>query len=313
MIPLDVVAFAAAGNFLPPKDAPRSNLRQDYTLGGVGLFDASEGPRYQAWQCAYFDGAIQVRPVAGSSTWLTLRTIANISEVSLTFDARQWPVVAYVQSGVSFVSYFNMVAWVDIALGSGAITPMVAQDGASDAATALLDAVVVYLRGGFLCARYGSQNYGVEHQLIVAPPASSRVQRVGMSDDDRFLIELDGSERAVTAVLHDPLTDTLYCAAGALALPMRRGDLMTGTWRSRVVVMDGRPLYAWLRLDGPFESALVRVYGDGSLVYTTPAIVDDTPVRLPAQRFREVEFEVESASNVTGMALAHTAEELAQT
>lgn len=305
-----IALTATSKEFSPPNDGARTNLLVDSTLGVDPEQGATGGPRALTWQCAYFDGAIHVRN-DNIQVWQTARTIADITELSITFDNRPWMVVSYVQSGTAYVSWLNdAVVWVDVALGAGAVGPMVAQYGAANCPDSQVGAAAVYLRGGYVCARDSKDNYSVEYQLAVAPASATRVQRAGMSTTDEFLIELDGSVNAVTAVAQDILTDTYYCAVGDQTIPLFRGDRITGTWRSKVIQRDHYITFAWLRLDGPFESAYVRIYESGALKYSTPAITSNTPVRLPPGRYHETEIEVESDGVVTAIVLADSAQEL---
>ena len=303
---------AASGlQILAPNNALRTGLLTDVDWGPVALNDDSLGPRYQHWHAAYFGGAVYARP-ASSSTWVELRTLSDVTEVSFTFDHQSRAVLAYVRLGVAWVSWWNGSAWVDVALGSGARGPMVAQAGDSGVPDSRIGVVVAYVRAGSLYTRQSSDAFALEVLAAVAPVSSTRVQRMGMASTGEFVVELDGDEGSVTTLCQDLLTDTLYCASGAQAIPLFAGSRLSATWRSRVVLADLRTLPGWARIDGPFDAAVLRVYGDGLLVYTTPTIANNLPVRLPAGRYRELEFEVESDGIVTAVVMASSSEELSE-
>lgn len=110
--------------------------------------------------------------------------------------------------------------------------------------------------------------------------------------------------------LHTDLrTDTLYAASGTTVLPQFAAANQTATWRSGRYVLDSQQSMAVLMLEGPFSSAVARLYGDGTLYHTTPSITSNRPVRLPARRFRELELEIEAAGRVTRAVLAASLEE----
>lgn len=115
-----------------------------------------------------------------------------------------------------------------------------------------------------------------------------------------------------TAATQNPLADQLYIAVGTTIRPMFISGRRQGIWRSGRIGLNSYPGFAWLRLSGPFTSAVVRVYADGTLFYTTPSITSTDPVRLPAGRFRDYEFELQSDGRVTAMVLAHSSDELRQ-
>lgn len=115
---------------------------------------------------------------------------------------------------------------------------------------------------------------------------------------------------AETALYQDLRTDTLYKVIGTTVLPLFEAAHQLATYRTGVFVLDAQPSFAWLRLEGPVVSAVAKVYGDGALAYTTPTITGNTPVRLPAKRFREWEVEVISDGRVTDVTLASSTAEL---
>ena len=120
---------------------------------------------------------------------------------------------------------------------------------------------------------------------------------------------------AATALYTDLLDDTLYAVIGSgLSTdikPMLTASAQTAIWRSKRIVLDFQPSFAWLRLEGPVTSVVARLYGDGTLYYTTPSITNNNPVRLPAKRFREIEIELESTGRVVDVTLASSSKELA--
>lgn len=117
---------------------------------------------------------------------------------------------------------------------------------------------------------------------------------------------------ALSGMVTDLLTDTIYHAVDDEVLPQFQGAPVTGIWRSKRIVLDNWPSFGWLRLEGPFTSAVVRIYVEGVLWFTSPAITDVEPIRLPAGRAREWEIELESAGQITDLVLATSAQELRQ-
>lgn len=114
----------------------------------------------------------------------------------------------------------------------------------------------------------------------------------------------------ITAVFTDLLTDTLYVVNGSDVLPLFRGETLTGTWRSKVIVRDDHPGFGWLRVNGEMTGPVtVRLYDDGVLFYEV-VVTGRDPARIPAGRKREWEIEVESGSRTTTVTLATSAKEL---
>lgn len=109
----------------------------------------------------------------------------------------------------------------------------------------------------------------------------------------------------------DLLTDTLYSVAETSVVPINSGALLTGKWRSPRFVLDAYYGFAWLRLTGNFSTgAVVRLYVDGALFYTTPTILSNDPQRLPPGKHKRIELELESTDRITEMVITSTTDEL---
>lgn len=117
---------------------------------------------------------------------------------------------------------------------------------------------------------------------------------------------------APTAVHTDLVSDALYMADGVTLVPLFQGAAQGGVYRSARFVIDSFATFAWARIDGPVSGAVLKIYGDGVLVHTTPAINDNNPVRLPPGRYREWEIQVESTSRITQVILTTTSAEMGQ-
>ena len=114
------------------------------------------------------------------------------------------------------------------------------------------------------------------------------------------------------AATKDLLTDQAYVVDGEDVRPVLSGPLDPGTWKSRIFGGGGElPSFAWARLTGDLATgATIKLFADGALYYTTPALTTGEPVRLPAQRARELEVELTGMARVTALILASSAEDL---
>jgi hypothetical protein len=116
------------------------------------------------------------------------------------------------------------------------------------------------------------------------------------------------------AVHSDLSTDTAFVfVPGSGVLPLHSGAARPGKWRGRIIRVPSSSAvgFAWLRVNASFSAGVtVRIYGDGVLFYTTPVLMSNRPVRLPAGLRRGWEIEVESQDRVTSVAIASTTEEL---
>lgn len=109
----------------------------------------------------------------------------------------------------------------------------------------------------------------------------------------------------------DLLTDTLYSVAETSVVPINSGAVLTGLWRSPRFVLDAYYGFAWLRLTGNFNTgAVVRLYENGVLFYTTPTILSNDPVRLPGGKSKRIELELQSSDRFTELKITSTTEEM---
>lgn len=116
-----------------------------------------------------------------------------------------------------------------------------------------------------------------------------------------------------SAIYTDLLTDTLYVLTGDQVRPFfGSASNRTGRWRTPKLITREFPVMAWAKVNGSLDAPVtLRVYANGTLKYTTPPITTRDPVRLPPGRHEIWEIEIESAGDVTSIALASSAQELA--
>ena len=124
------------------------------------------------------------------------------------------------------------------------------------------------------------------------------------------------STRGVTggptiAAFVDGSTDSIFVAKATSVFAYDVGPKETTIWRTREYVFNRYPSFGWVRINATFETGvIVRVYRDGVLSYTTPAIMTKDPVRLPAGKSKSWWFEIESADFITSFVVATTSAEL---
>lgn len=116
-----------------------------------------------------------------------------------------------------------------------------------------------------------------------------------------------GSE---TELYTDLRTDALYKAVGATVLPQFTAAATSATYRTGTFIDDSHTLFSWIRLEGPFSSAVARIYGNGNLFHTTSTITSNRPLRIPAKRHREWAIEITSNGRITDVTMASSAAEL---
>lgn len=112
-----------------------------------------------------------------------------------------------------------------------------------------------------------------------------------------------------SAFYNDLVTDTLYAVEGTNIVPWFAAEPFEAKWRSKVAIIDKKPSFGWMRVNGDFTSATVNLYMNGQLLHTT-TFTDRKPNRVPVGRGREWEVEVVSEGVVTSVAVATDVKEL---
>jgi hypothetical protein len=89
------------------------------------------------------------------------------------------------------------------------------------------------------------------------------------------------------------------------------GAARSGTWKSKAFRLAKPQAFFWLHVDSDFAAGAVtvRIYADGVLHHTA-TVADRAPLRLPPGRHHDWTVDVESASDVNGIVLASTTNEL---
>lgn len=99
------------------------------------------------------------------------------------------------------------------------------------------------------------------------------------------------SAAAITAMHHDPRTDTLYLAQGTNIVRYDRGSALTYTWRSKTF-RAGHPMnFGFGQLVASAYPITFKVYADGQL-RVTKTVNDNNLFRLPSG-FRAMDWEIE--------------------
>lgn len=142
----------------------------DYEDGGIALQDPSEGLLYQVWKSRLWGSRTQHSfiEISAQNTppirWLEL---PFLEEFSFSFDVSMRPIFAYVQSGESFLNWYDPVEadYVTTALGAGVITPRVSLDDKRFLASAgysKSSAILAYIRNGNLYTKDHADRFQTE-------------------------------------------------------------------------------------------------------------------------------------------------------
>lgn len=156
---------------------------KDYERGGRALQDGSEGIDVQLWTIE----------VIGNDVWLSAETVApfiyfsrpNISEVALAFDQNMVAHVAFVQSGVAWLYWFDTaVNTMVFSAFPGMVTPRLVNDEKRLVESNNSDVILAYVSGNNLCFRAQRERFQTEHVLKAA--VGGTLVAVGMNRGNRL-------------------------------------------------------------------------------------------------------------------------------
>lgn len=183
-------ASPAPSNFVGARALPTSKI-VDYEDGGIAIQDTSKGLMYQRWRALLInpgrsDSYVQLD--AESVSPFTLISLPGITEISISFDQLMRPTIAYVQSNIAFLRWYDSSVsdYVTTEIGAGIITPRVALDDKRFAATngyQTNDIVLAYIKAGDLYYRQQRDRYSIERLLKIGVKP---LIKVGFSRGLRF-------------------------------------------------------------------------------------------------------------------------------
>ena len=167
---------------------------QDFELGGIGLYNPTQGLQVQVWRAYIANGRKHIYINAPNTSDTLVYTAANygtLSEVSLAFDQNMHPMIAFVENGVSKYNWFDSVSQTQItsSLASDCLSPRVSLDDKSLFAEASSDIILAYIKNGNLYRRQQRDRYTVEVLLKTGIPAGYYLHKIGMNRGRRMQFE----------------------------------------------------------------------------------------------------------------------------
>jgi hypothetical protein len=183
--------LSAPSAFLEPDGRERNPL-EDFEQGGVAMGNASMGLQYQSWRAWWVDGVVYLAPVFGG-TPTALFTLANVTELSLSFDQGMRPCVAYVAGGQAGLRWFDATVGDYAVLPlPGAASPFLTLDDKRPDFVAASDVLLFYLLDGGVWYRQQRDRFAVARRLANIPTFTQRITRCGMGVNNRLQIEFSG-------------------------------------------------------------------------------------------------------------------------
>lgn len=189
MLPQNVTTPAVtASAFTAPRDRVYDPM-VSYHEGGNTLYAAAPSRRLKVWKADYAAGFIRVTPEDESLPPNNVVAVANVTSISLAFDANMFPVLAYCENGTFKLRWYNAAAS-DISITElvGVTAAQIAVDDLRPELIGRDDIILAYTKGGNLYWAMQRDRYTVEH--LIGPVSGRVLQRVGMTAGMRLQFEL---------------------------------------------------------------------------------------------------------------------------
>lgn len=195
MLPNNALSLGApASALLVPDDLGRNDPLVDYELGGIALSDASQGLQIQNWRIRVVSSTTVLIAPTPYTSETTLFTGTNITEISLSFDQNMRPCVAFIDSGVAKLYWYDPVAGMSVIqpIDSGITSVFVTMDDKRSAATVgnINDILLIYNKNGSLNYRQQRERFQTERTLALLQSTLGYIRKCGMSTGWRVQIQV---------------------------------------------------------------------------------------------------------------------------
>ena len=192
----------------------------DWELAGVALNDPSQGLMVKLWELNVKlntdTGFQDVVVSAPGVSPIVLFSGNGITEAALSFDQNMNPFVAYLQSGVPKIYWYDptIPAMTHTTLPAGCYDLRCTLDDKRQFNVGESDIVLGYIRDGNLCVRYQRERYAVENVLRAGIGGSARLVSMAMNTGSRLQFRIRGyvlTEDPGALIMVDPfLGDIVY-------------------------------------------------------------------------------------------------------
>lgn len=152
----------------------------DYEDGGIGIQDPSRGLLYQVWRARVLNDGREIVIDSESTDPVVWYSGESITEVSLAFDRNMNPAVAFVESRVAKLNWYDSSAGQQVTTEfPGIQNPRLTHDDKRPEQSANSDIIMAYLSGGNLCYRQQRDRYQIEH--VLEEGVEGKLVKIGMS------------------------------------------------------------------------------------------------------------------------------------
>lgn len=291
-----------------PDWVPRRDRKVDWEIGGWDLSDPTKGCNIRGWKC-YTDGTdVWIETIQEPTFRYKWYTGSGITEVTFSFDQLMRPVVAFVEGGLLKMRWYDTLAGAyTVTSYPGCTFPWITRDDKRTLQSDVSDVMLFYVKGTKAYYIQQRERYGVERMLVDTTDPDTKTTILGMSEGWRLECDL---ESYCTGSYTDLTTGQSYVVNPiGQVLPVAKGGRAVGRWRSRTYEFHHQPSFAAARVIATRYPVIFRTVLDGEVGYET-FVFNEEPFRLPSDRARSWQFEIEAPYRIVEVALSDSLEEM---
>lgn len=184
MIP-SISTTPISGNFQYGDSLQTSDLT-DYEMGGVSLYDGSQGLLVKLWKIQYISPDVIISENGANAT--TIFSASGITELSFTFDANMNPFITYVQNGDAKYRWYDptIPGFTTSTLPAGSRNPRTCFDDKRliQIVTAQSEIILAYINSNNLYIRAQTERFETEH--LFKSGVTGKLIKIGMNDKNRL-------------------------------------------------------------------------------------------------------------------------------
>jgi hypothetical protein len=188
MLPNNSLSLLAPQSVLLDGDNRFRRPLFDYELAGIAINDTSAGMQHRIWKAWYVAPNVLIAPEDDLTNTVSVNVGNSVTELSLSFDINMRVTIAYMQSNICKLYWYDSSAIKYVTSSfDGFTSPFLTLDDKRLEANAYNDVIFFYVHDDNLCCRYQRDRYTIEHILSEVP--SGRIVNAGMSAGNRVQVK----------------------------------------------------------------------------------------------------------------------------
>lgn len=194
MLPNDAISKARVrAALLEPEDREYNPL-VSFEFGGPALQTPTQSRLLRIWAAFYENGVVYIAPEDGLDARTSILSSPSIESLSLAFDSLMNPTLAYMESGLCKLRWYDAQAGAMVTTSWPGVTScQITTDDKRPESLGQEDVIFAYVRDKHLYYRQQRDRYTVER--LVGGPVKGVLTKVGMNRAGRLQFEVNALQQ----------------------------------------------------------------------------------------------------------------------